>query len=280
MKKRFEEELSKLAFGDLDAEEARRLEMRTASDPEASQTFQSYCRMKDELRSLADDVPADQLSKERLREAILNRGMKEQLPQKAKPTWIWMPAMAAALAFGVVFVKGQLPLGGQPSAVVVDNSTSTLGGKAPKIDVPPVTVPDPVVAKHRKSNLVKDTPSMQVASNVGAARNDRTNDNFSDSRNRASKEGFSGIPLGAADLEKAVPIKEEELTQTVSFDSGTKGEIGSREQSKPSAAMMAAPAGDSAPKPTIILIQSETDADTGTLKAKEVSNTNNVVIGG
>lgn len=272
MRKRFEEELSKLAFGDVNAEEARRLEMQTLSDPEASQTFQTYCRMKEELRSLAEDVPADQLSKERLREAILNRGMKEQAPRVAsKPTWIWMPAMAAVLAFGVVFVKGQLSLGGKPNTAVVANVDET---KLPEFNVKAPVAPDPVVANNnRKTNLVVAKEPVRVAANVGRpSRSERYNDDITD-RNKASAE----IPAGAATLAEAShpPV---DPTKTVSFDNGAMSETVSRDLAKP---MVVAPgASPSTPKPTMVLIQSETDADTGTLKAKEVSSTANVVVGG
>jgi hypothetical protein len=271
MRKRFEEELSKLAFGDLDVEEARRLEMQTLSDPEASQTFQTYCRMKEELRSLAQDVPADQLSKERLREAILNRGMKEPLPRSAKPTWVWMPAMAAVLAFGFMFVKGQLA--GQAPTVVVNNSKAR-----PNVDLPnfgvdaPVAAAKPAPTTVRKPNLVVEKPPMTVASNVGRSnRDERSYDNITD-RNQASRE----MPVGVANLDlKSQSTEGQELTQTMFFG-GEKKDPAVRDMAF---APMAA-TGTPAPPATIVVIQSETDADTGTLKAKEVSSTANVIVGG
>jgi hypothetical protein len=279
MRKRFEEDLSKLAFGDLDAEEARRLEMRTLSDPEASQTFQTYCRMKEELRSLAQDVPADQLSKERLREAILNRGMKDQPPRTAKPTWIWMPAMAAVLAFGFMFVKGRLPINGNHGPMVVDNSKAK-----PEFDVPDLTVPvpansDSAVVGQRKPGLVIEKEPARVASNLdSAARHRRKNDGMTNRNQHADL--MATVP----DLE--FPKASEEslaaapLTEPVTF--GEKSEPAPRDVARmgPGSPSPAGPGGKTvAAAPTIILIQSETDADTGTLKAREVS-TANVVIGG
>ena len=86
MRKRFEEELAQLAFGDLSSDRAAELRARADADPDAAQTFDTYCRMKEELRSLAVDVPAEQLSTERLRDAILKRGLTEK-PMARTPGW-------------------------------------------------------------------------------------------------------------------------------------------------------------------------------------------------
>lgn len=266
MRKKIEEELAKLAFGDLDADTARRLELHTQSDPEATRTFETYRRMKDELRSLCDDVPADQLSKDRLREAILTRGLKEHRPV-SRLNWMWMPAAAAVLAFSFVALKGRIPVGGTSAPMVLDYS-------GPASEIPGVGVERPapndrVANDITPSKIVVDKPSTTVAMNTERPRRGRR-----EGYEALPSRGIDDAPLRSAHLDltkENAPISEA-LTSTPTFD--TLGAPEARVE-----ALRGAPR-DEAPAPKIVLIQTETDANTGTLRATEVESTANVVVGG
>lgn len=274
MRKKIEEELAKLAFGDLDADTARRLELQTQADPEASKTFDSYCRMKNELRSLCTDVPDDQLSKDRLREAILTRGLKEHRPV-SRLSWLWMPAAAAVLAFSFVALKGRIPTGGGNAMgpMVVDNSN----GKLPAIEGvgverPPVNTAM-VAAKSEPAKIVVEKAPTVVAMNTDrGSRNRRDDYEPLVSRNQGT-EGLRGSSIdGGIEFDSPGLVNKEDFSRVVSFGGPSRDE-------KMETAVREQPQMDRT-QPKIVLITSETDAGTGTLKATEVESTANVLVGG
>lgn len=267
MKKRFEEDLAKLAFGDLNAAEAQRLELLAMKDPEATRALDSYCRMKDELKSLAVDVPDDQLSTDRLRQAILARGLGDRRPV-ARFNWVWMPATAAVLAFGFMFAKSQFPLGNGAPTVVVDRTTSS-----PMLSIPKIVTPEPpartaLVPRNDRRSIVSDGASTVVVMNESRTSRARRNTAGMGSRSRADDVA---LPGGAEDLTFANRASSEGLglaTKPMDF--------GGRDL-----ATMAAPAPSGpASSHTILVIQPETDSTTGTHRATEVDSTANVIVGG
>lgn len=285
MRKKFEEELAMLAFGDVDAESARRLELQTQADPDASETFQTYCRMKDELRSLCDDVPADQLSKERLREAILTRGLREHKPAP-RFGWLWMPAAAAVLAFSFVALKGRIPMGAASTGpVVLDYSD----GKMPAMPGVGVTRPEigsAVAANPIRTKVVVEKPSTTVAMNTDRGQRNRR-EGYVLPEDRTS-DGSARLMSASVDLMADAGLNRgESHSSALSFDSdiSTKKAIEEKPQhafsNRDQMAMRGAPTPEApASSPKIVLIQSETDANTGTLRATEVESTANVVVGG
>jgi hypothetical protein len=267
MRKKIEEQLAKLAFGDIDAEEARLLELRTQSDPEAARTIEMYRRMKDELRSLSLDVPEDQLSKERLREAILTRGL-DRKAEPARPTWLWMPAAAAVLAFGIVFVKGQIATGSNPGTMIVDNSKAKF--EAPQFEYVKPSVPERVATTIVTPKVVSEKEPVRVAVNdARTTRWDRRDEIGSRSGSRDTlSEPEVGLRLTSLDPTAGEMGESVAMKDGVKFDGEKKADP--------------APARDlsAASQPTIVVIQPETDSDTGTLKATEIGNTTNVLVGG
>jgi hypothetical protein len=269
MKKRIEEELAKLAFGDVESSEAVLLEHRTKTDPDAARTFETYCRMKEELRSLSQDVPEDQLSKERLRQAILARGLKDH-PVAPRFGWVWVPAATAAIAFGLFFLKGQMPLGPNPAPVIVDNSLSGAFEPAPGVGV---HVPDPLPSSNgssvERSAVVSSAPATQVAvgESVRTRRSlrditDRSATTRVDIADTSMSDGLASLPSFARTGESE--SSREAVAATFDFGSAM-------EESAPA---------PSEPARTIVDILPITDSDTGTLRATEVENTANVVVGG
>lgn len=268
MRKKIEEELAKLAFGDLSADEASRLELRTQSDPEAADAYETYRRMKDELKMLSVEVPDNQLSKERLREAILTRGLKHSEPAATRNTWLWMPVAAAVLAFGAFYMKGRLPMSGYESAVVFDQPAVAATEWLPEFNasLPQVREFDFSASSgdEERAKVLSDKPSSQVAMNPVRK----------SSRIRSAN-------LKADDSTEA----EIDVPESVSYPSGARSsaletpfDFGSGSAAESATALadvspVAAPA-------TIIVIQSETDAATGALKATEVGDPANVLVGG
>lgn len=273
MRKRIEEELAKLAFGDLEADDAKRLELRKLGDPEAARAFETYARMKEELRALSSEVPADQLSKERLREAILTRGLRERPLAASRLSWTWVP-VAAALAFGLLFLKGWMPDAPSSGAMVVDNSTSIATPPIPGVGV---VRPDPIEGApsgNSRAKVFSESAPTHVASETTPKSRARKRSLGTQSpadiavESADLSDGLANLPSFDGEFEESPTY----AARTVSFG---KDEPAGMSMIAP-APMSAAPAAE----PTIVVIQSETDRNTGTLKATEVENTANVVVGG
>ena len=146
MSRKFEDKLIRLAFGDSSLRESSSLERKVQSDPEAARALEEYQSLKIGL-NLLTDVPPDQLSKERLRDAILGQGLKP-LPVEPAPRWgwAWMPVTAAALAFawiGVRHMNANGPAAGPrfvaPAETVAKNGTPAPALRAPSF-APTMTV--------------------------------------------------------------------------------------------------------------------------------------------
>lgn len=143
MNRKFEDRLVRLAFGDMDAEEAARLEAEAQTDSYGAHRLAEYRRLKGDLARLKE-VPADQLSTERLRDAILARGLR---PEPERPStgglgWIWMPVAACVLAFTYVsLAKGRH----SESPMVVVPPQSVASRETP-ILLPPVHEAAPIAA--------------------------------------------------------------------------------------------------------------------------------------
>jgi len=102
MNKRLEEKLARLAFEDMGSEEMGRLEQEVVGDREAMRILAEYRNMRLGLKAMGN-IPEHQLSTERLRHAVLNRGLKTKpAPQLG---WLWMPVAAMALTCGVVMLR-------------------------------------------------------------------------------------------------------------------------------------------------------------------------------
>jgi len=100
MKRKDEDLLQRLAFGELSDAEAARLRQAVELSPEHKKALAGFEAMRDGLSEMRD-VPEDQLSTERLREAVLSRGLKPRL----RVTWLWGPALACALGVGIGFLR-------------------------------------------------------------------------------------------------------------------------------------------------------------------------------
>lgn len=146
------DDLIRLAFGELSAEEARAVEVRAAADVASRSELEAFRDLRASLQHLPPPPP-DGLSPERLRAAILERDLKSR--QTVRFPWGWAPVAAVMAACALVMMK---PTPRVPSEVVSfasfdgadvatlakkmpANSPSTLAGMAvPSVDksvVPP-----------------------------------------------------------------------------------------------------------------------------------------------
>lgn len=281
MNKKTEDQLVRLAFGDLTPEEATRLQAEAESHPDSARALDTYRRMKSELRSLAD-VPEDQLSKERLREAILTRGLQER-PVKRSWSWLWMPTAAAAVAFGITFAKGHFIRPDAPlTASVLDSSVVKEPGDLGKIN--------PFSAKPHQPSLDSVVPPEGTfedeTSNATVAMTDTPRRGSNMSRSRHGGREDSDVKEFLKDWADSMtaPKASNPEASGPQFDhvgGATPTVTGLRD---PKDTMPpAGPAGEtvmSASKPPIILIQPEKDSSTGARKATEVESASNVLVGG
>jgi len=255
MNGKFEEQLARLAFGDVSPEEAARIERQAQNDPKAALALAEFRRMREGLRDLAA-VPEHQLSNERLRDALLARGLNGKPADTQDSSrgagWLWMPVAAAALGFGLFMLRTHRTA--EPEVVL--NSTSVVNhGYAVKFPDPSSAPGAPglktMVAENRepKPNPVT-APSRSgggefPASRHGSGRHSRrfTRDATDVAVHWPSATIVVGPPLGEATDATSTPIAENT-------------------------------------NPPIVLIDGNTDETTGAPTATEVGTASNVVIGG
>lgn len=95
MSNRHDDELIRLAFGDLEGPDAEAMRRQVEEDPTTALQFSQLCAIKEDLATLRK-VPEMQLGKERLRARLLDGGLA---PRRFNPlNWAWLPA-SFALAF-------------------------------------------------------------------------------------------------------------------------------------------------------------------------------------
>jgi len=114
MKKK-NDDLLRLAFGELSDADATVVEARAAADPSARRELQVCRDIRASLQHLPPP-PADGLSAERLRAAILDRELGARKPGFA---WGWAPMALAALA-AVVFISRPAQRS-EPAVVAMNN---------------------------------------------------------------------------------------------------------------------------------------------------------------
>lgn len=247
MRRKNEEELIKLAFGDIEpksSENARRL---LAEDAEAAKLFAGYSEIREGLKSLK--TPEHQLSTERLREAILKQGLKQKSPL-AGWKWTFAPLAVAAAAFLIT-----LRMGGQPtSGPVVTNSDGDSNGTVNRpIDfspsnTEPIVVPAPEVAQ---PSAERNTERVAAASRTFSR----------SSANRTARSAGTSLVVFRAPALSPADFSRSAIDGALPAGALALNLETSEEQ-------------------PIVLIGSESDESTGANRATEVSSASNVVIGG
>lgn len=253
MKRKTEDQILQLAFEEMTPELAAAYERDALLDPEASCALADYRQIKADLRMLAD-IPPDQLSKERLREAILDRGLK---PKPVRRTsWAWMPMTAAAVAAAAFLLRPHPPV----------STRVAIGPRQNIFSIPKVATPgDSAVAGRVAPPASSEEIDVPTAA-MRAAIYDPSSRHSSTRRHHLRTD----IQIGTGDM------KEFDLTANISPQSSVTPPTG--KTSSPSGADSQPAA--STPSAPIVLIDSEKDGSTGASKATEVNSTSNVVVGG
>lgn len=257
MNGKFEEKLAMLAFGDLSPEEARMLEQKAASDAEASRALAQFRAMRSELKSLGDQIPPDQLSKERLRDAILGQGLRQAEPKKESRGWVWMPLMAGAAAFAFIFMR---PTAKSEPMVVIENPPALNSSLAPRFE--PKSEPVGVASL---TNTQEAKPPKPVAPTLVASKS-------TPKAVRAKSSEPKTIVLDAKDFDSATNAKVPARTKK-GDPAGTMTLASDRKEND----ALVASADSAGP---IILIDTHKDEGTGASSATEVGTASNVLVGG
>jgi len=128
MKKK-NDDLLRLAFGELSADAARAVEAQASGDASAQKELEAFRDLRASLQHLPPPPP-DGLSTERLRAAILNRELSEK--RAAGLGWSWVPVAMAACA-ALVFFTRSTPRG-EPQLMTLNEVPHTAMLKAPAFD--------------------------------------------------------------------------------------------------------------------------------------------------
>jgi len=242
MKKKLEDKLAMLAFGDVDPRETARIEHELGGNDRARAILAEYREMRAALKALGE-IPEHQLSTQRLRHAVLNSGLKP----KPRPQfgWIWMPAAAFALAFGVFMIRSMnraVPLVNASGARNDAGFATNFPIERPGSDFSSATASAQILSVGRP------TPPVTLASNRHA------------SQRRASN----------ALVESLRRQVDEEFAKSMAMESPMADNI----RLQPA---HGTPVSDGSP---IVMIGNTKDASTGAQKATEVDSADNVIVGG
>ena len=259
MKRKFEEKVAQLAFGDLSAEEAAKLEQEVGGNPEALRALSQYKDMREGLRSLAE-IPEDQFSKERLRDAILTQGLKPVPTRPASPhSWLWMPGVACTLGFVLMFGVNRLHHRSVPPNIVINPPKNyTMGpafGGGPAANT----------RFAEKPTMVASNTSPSADYNHFDAASAQVDPDIVDPRITASN--LSG---GSDDAAFDADLGNEPL-HAQRFNAGERTLTARNDATLVSSNTTAGP---------IVLIDQDKDDQTGACKATEVGSASNVLVGG
>lgn len=173
MKKK-NDDLLRLAFGELSAEEARAVEAHAAADPSARRELQACQDLRASLQHLPPPPP-DNLSAERLRAAILDRELGARKPGFSW-SWSWAPYALAAIA-AVLFINRPAHRSEPVQLALNENVGSSLAKAAPLTPpasdfelrkapaastVVPVSNPETVAARHNVARRPQESRRSSV----------------------------------------------------------------------------------------------------------------------
>jgi hypothetical protein len=242
MKNRHEDDLIRLAFGDLEAHEAEAVRARVAEDPAAKRLYATYSGMAEGLKDLK--APEHQLSTERLRHVILNKGLENKSPAFLR--WIWAPtALAAIVVTGWFLARSQTDLSAKISPQPSNNERVLPGTPDPEDSRAALGTISPTILN---PNASTETQPDHVAS---ITRPKRFATNAPVDR-ESERRGMRTVAM-LKSAEPGLEIIEAAVADAAVENDGSSG---------------------------IVIIGAETDAHTGARKATEVPSPSNVVIGG
>jgi hypothetical protein len=181
-----------------------------------------YEQIRLQLQSLKE-VPTDQMSKDRLRDAILNRGLGDRKPNpwRARLAYLAAPAASFAFAFVAILAVRANSHSGEPR-IVVDNTTVT---PMARIQMPVSTAPTPV----ESASMTQNSQATNVASESSARLVRRLASRRGEGNRQVRKNEDLGMPENtqlvsmttASGADNVPPPSEEKL---IPVTLGTSGE--------------------------------------------------------
>jgi len=164
MKKRIEDQILLLAYGELDASEAEALTRRIEADPALRALYEEHARVRDATR-IVPEPPAPSLSSERLRERILNESAT-----KRTTGWGWAFAGGGIALAGVLgILTANLPAG--PGEDTLTPQQPTLTVALHDLPAPHEWVPALIddISEEQQPEAPSDRPAPQRRSNESPA---------------------------------------------------------------------------------------------------------------
>lgn len=254
-----DEDLIKLAFGELDETEAETLRKELAADAAASSQIGEYNWIKEGLSDLRP-VPPMQYSTERLRDAILGEGLNVRKRNPLALILAWTPAGA----FGVAAViTGVMLMRTGPESLVPANlqSETSLAQVAMQMD----DLHRPLLAE-RAFRTLDDQVRASTEFKVGFAP-------VAEETAEPEPKDASPKVRFAAQPTRSAPAVRRETQRTLTPETPAAAPV--MEVAAPETADAA-----TEQAPPIVMIGSEDDARTGAPIATEVRFDANVVVGG
>ncbi len=267
MDKKFEDQVAKMAFGELSEAEASEVRAHAAANADAGQMLASYEALRSDLRRLKD-VPPDQLSKERLQNAILTQGLKPKPVRRSNP-WAWSASGVFVVALVALFLaKSQQPLQPQQKQpVVMDFHRSAT----------PSIVDENASADQSLDSSLNGDDRSQIEEAIVFTPTPQPQPKFV-----APDNAPQVLPKKAVAV--TIPIDRNTKTRSIS-NLPTRGEVrkelpDNSSSSKDNLALepVTAPAADKKAPETLVLIQSDMDGNTGANNAVEVHQTEDVIV--
>jgi hypothetical protein len=274
MKRKLEDLAAKLAFDELEAAEVEKLRRLATDDAETERAVREYAAMREDLKRLGERTPEPTLSTERLRDAILKDGLEQREKRPGRPgfSWVWAPVATAVLAYAFAsYVHRQAPpsVAGQPSIVGEQVQEPKTDLNPPPIAQSPTPqIADKVVERRQKpaakrmpkNAAVPPLPGRGGSSIIAVARIYDPEWDWETYVVERNDRLIRGLSASAPEPSNMVIARADRSFQIKSF-----------------------PAGDRADKPKnapIVIIQPETDGQTGAQCATEVESVANVLVGG
>ncbi|HEY3782402.1 MAG TPA: hypothetical protein VGL56_15070 [Fimbriimonadaceae bacterium] len=265
MKRRDEDRIIDLAFGEIPDSEAGRLQEQYNSNPAAAQTLSQFKRLKADL-PLLNDIPDHQISTERLREAILRGGLKQK-----RNYWAWslVPALAAAASLFFLLPRN-------PSAQTV----SRVQTPAPETTVAFETLPSQESAFHPETELTNLNHAVRSTYSYGS---DNNGDDAKPALKQPEKRKREYVP---AELNSSMVALNSAGQAGDAVIPQTEAAPANQPASQAPTDLTAAPPADDTSAAAmndpqkIIVVHDAEDNSTGAQQATEVDPTSNVVVGG
>jgi len=263
MKRKLEHLAAKLAFEELDDVQAEKLGRLASEDAETERAVREYASMRADLKRLRERTPEPMFSTDRLRDAILREGLERRRSAAASWSWVWAPVAVGVLAFAFASSR---------------NNHGT--------PLPPFVDPGPSIAVRPNSGILA-LPSAPTASTSVAVPPKPTARTGRVVRHKAKEPVQLPVPnirallvLLAPQLD---PVRERGTLYdklTTSLNTGRIPDSGTVPMGKSSPIEMRAAGARPAKNERIVIIQQDTDGQTGAQRATEVESSANVSFGG